>query len=119
MTAYSSGAFALLYGRTNPLVRQSVMDRARHDVFAPTNSQHYVVLWDAHWRIIDCQRPLPGSDPRTALAGAIARLERDGWTAECGAEFGFTFLSRADERRLVTLTGRDPFNSAAQSFSPF
>ena len=95
------------------------MGRARHNVFAQSNSQRYLVVWDPQWRIIDCLRPPPGSDPRTALADAIARLEREGWTAQSGAEFGFTFLTRADERRLVTITGRDPFNSAAQSFSPF
>lgn len=69
--------------------------------------------------MIDCLRPLPGSDPRAAFADAIAGLERGGWTAESGAEFGFAFLARADERRLVTITRRDPSNSAAQSFSPF
>jgi hypothetical protein len=95
------------------------MGRARHNVFAQSNSQRYVVIWDPQWRIIDCLRPSPGSDPRAAFAEAIARLERDGWAAQSGAEFGFTFLTRADERRLVTLTGRDPFNPAAQSFSPF
>ena len=95
------------------------MGRARHNVFARSNSQRYVVIWDLQWRIIDCMRPAPGSDPHRAFANVIARLERDGWTAQSGAEFGFTFLTRADERRLVTITARDPFNSAAQSFSPF
>jgi glutamine synthetase len=95
------------------------MGRARHNVFAQTNSPHYVVTWDPQWRIIDCLRPSPGSDPRAAFAAAIARLEHDGWTAQSGAEFGFAFLRRGAERRLVTITGRDPFDSAAQSFSPF
>jgi hypothetical protein len=95
------------------------MGRARHNVFAPSNSQLYVVTWDLQWRIVDCLRPPPGSDPHAAFADAIARLERGGWTAQSGAEFGFSFLTRAAERRLVTITGRDPFNCAAQSFSPF
>jgi hypothetical protein len=95
------------------------MGRARHKVFAQSNSQRYVVVWDLQWRIIDCLRPPPDTDLRAAFADAIARLERDGWMAQSGAEFGFTFLTRADERRLVTITGRDPFNPAAQSFSPF
>lgn len=94
------------------------MGRARHNVFA-SSSQHYVVVWDLQWRVIDCLRPPHGSDPRTVLADAIARLECAGWRAENGAEFGFTFVTRAAERRLVTITARDPFNSAAQSFSPF
>jgi hypothetical protein len=36
-----------------------------------------------------------------------------------GAEFGFTFMTRGDERRLVMITARNPFDAAAQSFSPF
>src|SRR5579863_156695 len=82
LTVSSSAAFALLNGRTNSSIRQSAMGRARHNVFAQSNSQRYVVIWDPQWRIIDCLRPPPGSDPRAALADAVEGLERDGWTAE-------------------------------------
>jgi hypothetical protein len=95
------------------------MVRARRNVFATSNTQHFVVIWDLQWRIIDCVRPQHGSDLRGAFEGTIERLGRDGWTAECGAEFGFTFVIRKHERRLVMITARDPFDATAQSFSPF
>jgi hypothetical protein len=95
------------------------MGRARRNVFATSNAQHYVVIWDLQWQIIDCSRPPRGSDLREALEGAIERLEREGWAPEGGAEFGFNFVTRGDERRLVMITARDPLDATAQSFSPF
>ena len=95
------------------------MGRARRNVFATSNAQHYVVIWNLQWQIIDCLRPQRGGDLHDALRDAIERLGSDGWTAESGAEFGFTFVTRNDERRLVMITARNPFDATAQSFSPF
>jgi hypothetical protein len=95
------------------------MGRARRNVFATSNTPHFVVIWDLQWRIIDCVRPRHGSDLRMEFDRAIERLGRDGWTAESSAEFGFTFVIREHERRLVMITARDPFDATAQSFSPF
>lgn len=95
------------------------MGRVRRNVFATSDAQHYIVVWDLQWQIIDVARPPRGHDPHAALTAAISRLERDGWTCESGGEFGFAFVKRAHERRLVMITARDPFASAAQSFSPF
>jgi hypothetical protein len=53
------------------------------------------------------------------MAAAIERLEAEGWQAEGSAEYGFAFIRRAGERRLLTLTPRDPYETTAQSFSPF
>ena len=50
----------------------------------------------------------------------IERLKREGWESECDASFGFTFLRGPAERRLLTLTPRDPDPpNEQQSFNPF
>ncbi|GAC1511469.1 MAG: hypothetical protein NVS1B6_17980 [Steroidobacteraceae bacterium] len=53
------------------------------------------------------------------MSGAIERLEYCGWQPEGKLEFGFVFVTRVGERRLVTITERDPFCETLQSFSPF
>jgi hypothetical protein len=53
------------------------------------------------------------------MAEAIDRFEADGWQAEAPPEYGFVFIRRAGERRLLMLTPRDPHDTARQSFSPF
>jgi hypothetical protein len=53
------------------------------------------------------------------MAAAIALLEADGWQAEATPDYGFTFIQRSTERRLLMLTPRDPYSAAAQSFDPF
>jgi hypothetical protein len=42
------------------------------------------------------------------MAAAIERLARDGLEAEAEPRFGFAFVRRAGERRLLMLTPRDP-----------
>jgi hypothetical protein len=53
------------------------------------------------------------------MAAAIERLEGEGWQAEGSAEYGFVFIRREPERRLLMLTPRDPYCTAPQSFDPF
>jgi hypothetical protein len=53
------------------------------------------------------------------MMATIARLAADGWQAERGIEDGFVFIRRESERRLLSITGRDPHSIDAQSFSPF
>jgi hypothetical protein len=53
------------------------------------------------------------------MAAVIERLAGDGWEAEATPEYGFVFIRREGERRLLMLTPRDPYGTAAQSFNPF
>jgi hypothetical protein len=53
------------------------------------------------------------------MAAAIERLKAEGWQPEGSAEYGFVFVRRAGERRLVSLTERDPHDTRSQSFDPF
>jgi hypothetical protein len=95
------------------------MSRTHRNVFAPSSAQHYVVVWNLQWQVIDCRRLPIGCDLRTALTQSVELLQRDGWKPEGSGQFGFAFLTRAKQRRLIALTARDPFNPGAQSFSPF
>jgi hypothetical protein len=83
------------------------------------NLPRYVVVWDLQWQVIECHRLDGGGDLRGQLADALAHLVSAGWRPESSAQYGFAFVARAQERRLVTITARDPYSRAAQSFSPF
>jgi hypothetical protein len=84
---------------------------------APT--PRYVVLWDLHWHVIECQRLEPAADLSVAMAATIERLAAEGWQAEATPEYGFAFIQREGERRLLMLTPRDPADSTPSSFNPF
>jgi hypothetical protein len=84
---------------------------------APT--PRYVVVWDLHWQVLDCRRLEPAADLSGAMTAAIERLAGDDWLAEATPEYGFVFVRRGSERRLLMLTPRDPYSTAAQSFNPF
>ncbi len=53
------------------------------------------------------------------MAAAIDRLANEGWQAEATPEYGFVFIRRGTERRLLMLTPRDPYSARNQSFDPF
>jgi hypothetical protein len=53
------------------------------------------------------------------MAAAIERRAGEGWQAEATPEYGFVFIRRETDRRLLMLTPRDPYDSTRQSFSPF
>jgi hypothetical protein len=53
------------------------------------------------------------------MDAAIDRLASEGWQAEGTAEYGFVFICREGERRLLRLTERDPYDRAASRFLPF
>jgi hypothetical protein len=95
------------------------MARYTFPAFNKAPTPRYVVLWDLHWHVLECHRLEPAADLSSAMAAAIARLEGEGWQAEGSAEFGFVFIRRGSDRRLLMLTPRDPSSTAPQAFSPF
>jgi hypothetical protein len=96
------------------------MGRIRRNPFSRSSTlPHYIVIWDLQWQVVDCRCLPRGGSLCTALAEALEQLGLEGWQAEGSSEFGFTFVTRGGERRLVMITGRDPFNATTQSFSPF
>jgi hypothetical protein len=95
------------------------MGRYTFPAFNRSPTPRYVVLWDLHWHVLECERLEPAADLSGAMAAAIDRLAADGWQAESDAEYGFAFIRRETERRLLMLTPRDPYSTAPQSFDPF
>lgn len=95
------------------------MGRYQFPAYRVANAPRFIVVWTLHWEVLDCQRLEPGSDLNQAMNTALERARHEGWNVECDAAYGFTFLSRSGERRLLLLTARDPASSALQSFSPF
>ena len=104
-----------------PPPRQSAPMAGRYTfpAFNKAPTPRYVVLWDLQWQVVDSQRLEPAADLSGAMAAAIERLEGEGWQAEATPEYGFVFVRRAGERRLLMLTPRDPQDTGAQSFNPF
>lgn len=101
-------------GRDNPR-----MGRYTFPAFATATTPRYIVLWELQWQLLDCQRLEPAADLSGAMAATIERLAGEGWIAEATPEYGFVFIRRQGERRLLMLTPRDPYSAVPQSFSPF
>jgi hypothetical protein len=95
------------------------MGRYRHQLYATARSARFCVIFDLQWRVLESVRVAPATDLSAAMAAAIERQATNGWQAESSPDFGFVFLRRAGERRLLILTERDPFDRRRQSFSPF
>ena len=95
------------------------MGRYAFPAFTRAHTPRYLVLWDLHWHPLECQRLKPAVDLSKAMAATLERLASDGWIAEATPEYGFVFIRCDGARRLLMLTPRDPYTTAAQSFSPF
>jgi hypothetical protein len=95
------------------------MGRYRHNVYAHASTPRFCVVFGLQWQVLESVKLAPATDLAAAMTAAIDRLRSEGWQAESSHEFGFVFLRRADERRLLILTERDPHDTRPQSFSPF
>jgi hypothetical protein len=95
------------------------MSRYTFPAFKTSHTTRCAVDYDLQWHNIECQYLEPSANLGGAMAAALERLNGEGWQAESGAEYGFVFIRRGDERRLLTLTSRDPHSTTAQAFSPF
>ena len=95
------------------------MARYRFIALNKATSPRYLVVWDLAWKLIDCRRLPPACDLGMAMTAAIARLAGGGWEPEGETDYGFVFIRREGERRLLMLTPRDPNNQTLQSFDPF
>jgi hypothetical protein len=94
------------------------MGRYTFPAYVRASTPRYVVVWDLQWQVLECQRLEPEADLSGAMVSAIQQLAGDGWQAESEPNYGFVFIRRKTERRLLMLTPRNPYD-AAQSFSPF
>ena len=55
------------------------MSRYTFPAFNKSTRPRYVVLWDLHWHVLECQRLEPATDLSGAMATAIS-----GWHAMAG-----------------------------------
>jgi hypothetical protein len=95
------------------------MGRYTFPAFKTSSTLRYVIVWGLQWQIIECSCLAPGTDLLAAMTAAMKRLHGEGWEAEGTPEYGFVFVRREKDRRLLMLTERDPHSTVAQSFSPF
>jgi hypothetical protein len=95
------------------------MSRYTFPAFNTSSRPRYIVLWDLHWQVFEVERLEPAADLSGAMAAVLERLDGEGWQAEGTHEYGFTFVRREGERRLLMLTPRDPLSADSQTFSPF
>jgi hypothetical protein len=95
------------------------MGRYRHRVYATAKTPRFCVLFNLQWTVIESCKLAPAADLSAAMQTAIEHQTREGWRAESSHEFGFVFLRRDGDRRLLILTERDPYDTRPQSFSPF
>ena len=95
------------------------MGRYRHRVYATAKTPRFCVVFSLQWTVIESVAIAPAMNLAAAMDSAVERQVSQGWEAEAGHEFGFVFLRRNGERRLMILTERDPFDTRPQSFSPF
>jgi hypothetical protein len=95
------------------------MARHCHRVYATAKTPRFCVVFNLQWQVIESVKLEPAVDLAAAMTAAIERQTCDRWQTEGTAEFGFVFLRRDGDRRLLILTERDPYDLRPQSFSPF
>jgi hypothetical protein len=95
------------------------MARYHHNVYASANTPRYLVLFDLQWKIIECQRLERSTNLAKSMTENLQRLTEKGWQPENAPRFGFVFLQRNGDRRLLILSERDLRDSTPQTFSPF
>ena len=84
------------------------MPRQRCDPLAEFHRPHWLTVSDLHRNLITCEGVPAGSNLRTVLSEAMAAQAADGWQPENDGAYGFVFIARGAERRLVNLSPADP-----------
>jgi hypothetical protein len=95
------------------------MGRYAYQIYANGTTPRWIAVFGLQWQVIESHRLDPATDLGGAMTAAIERLAADGWQIEAEPRFGFAFIRRDGERRLLILTPRDPHDTRAQSFNPF
>jgi hypothetical protein len=93
--------------------------RYREHVYINDCWPRWVAVFELQWQVIEPHRFEPAADLTGAMAAAIERLGLEGWQIEAEPRFGFSFIRRDVERRLLMLTRRDRHDNRPQSFTPF
>jgi hypothetical protein len=84
------------------------MNRHRCDPLADNGRPHWLAVSDLHRNLIACEALPTGTDLRETLQAALTKWAGEGWRPESDGPYGFVFIARGEERRLVNLTPADP-----------
>jgi hypothetical protein len=95
------------------------MGRYRHKVHEKSTTSRWIAVFGLQWQVIESHRLEPAADLSGAMRATIERLAGEGWQPESEPRFGFVFIHRDGDRRLLMLTPRDPDDTRPQSFNPF
>jgi hypothetical protein len=95
------------------------MGRYKFIAYENAAAPRYIVVYGLQWQIIDSRRLEPHADLVAAMAAAMQQLASEGWEPEGDPLYGFVFIRRLGERRMLMLTPRDPLQMSPQSFDPF
>lgn len=95
------------------------MGRYKFIAYQSASSPRYLVVYGLQWQIIDHQLIEPHADLLSMMTSTLQRLASERWQAEGDARYGFVFIRRLGERRMLMLTPRDPFATTQQAFDPF
>jgi hypothetical protein len=83
------------------------------------STRRRTTVFGLQWQVIESHRLEPGADLLGAMKATMERLSAEGWRAEDMPRFGFVFITKNSDRRLLILTPKDPFDTKPQSFSSF
>jgi hypothetical protein len=116
---YSDRRHRLMYLLRKPRLAtlRPMTGRYREHVYTNDARPRWVAVYGLQWEVIESQRLVPAADLLGAMRAAIERMAGDGWRIEAEPRFGFAFIRRDGERRLLMLTPRSPCYWA--SFNPF
>ena len=89
------------------------MLRRRCDPLADNRRPHWLTVSDLHRSLISSAAIPAGTDLRAAMHAALALCVSEGWQPESDGAYGFAFIARGSERRLLNLTQADPAGTAS------
>ena len=78
------------------------------DPLSENHRPHWLVVSDIHRNLLSSTSLPGGSDLRATLREVLLTYASNGWQAEGNGAYGFVFLARGSERRMVNLTPMDP-----------
>ena len=84
------------------------MSRRLCDPLTDTRRPHWLTVSDLHRDLITCQALAAGVDLREVLREALTQCAAEGWEAENDGAYGFAFIARGSERRLINLAPANP-----------
>ena len=87
------------------------------DPLADTRRPHWLTVSDLHRNLFKCVGLPVGADLRAALQETLTQCAVEGWLPENDGAYGFAFIARGSERRLVNLTPVDPSAQAGPGHS--